>query len=390
MEQIQAENWAILHFGLIFLITCAQMLVVYVLSDASNPTPGLGLYTVYFMAALLGWIAFTLQQLADIPMPIDVPSVASVLNSYILFLAAGQRAGITRGRFILGAWCLLACLSVFFIPQKQMFLVQTATAATFFGAAGLICAWRALRKSNVGDAITATAGLMMLIGIPVGLYQWLVGGNYPQAQAVSFGVHSSAYALVAIGFLASVLIEYQQHLSHLATEDPLTQLWNRRGLENAMQISLAHAVRQHSSTSAIMVDIDRFKEVNDNFGHDVGDQVIRQVALYLRRMSRASDVLARTGGEEFLLILPQTELDTAREVAERIRVAIAEQPLLVNHQRIPVTVSLGVAGMVGEADLDRLSQDADRAMYLAKRGGRNRVASVENKPVHLSTSANPA
>ena len=91
-----------------------------------------------------------------------------------------------------------------------------------------------------------------------------------------------------------------------------------------------------------------------------------------------------------LLILPYTDLDGARILAERIRVDIAERPLLVNQQRIPITVSLGVAGAIGEIDLDKLSQEADRAMYLAKRGGRNRVASVENKPVHLRTHGSKA
>ncbi|MCB1697625.1 MAG: GGDEF domain-containing protein, partial [Halioglobus sp.] len=98
-------------------------------------------------------------------------------------------------------------------------------------------------------------------------------------------------------------------------------------------------------------------------------------------------VVARTGGEEFLLILPETELDSARVLAERIRQTIGQRPLLVDFQRIAVTVSLGVASIVGPINLDELSQEADRAMYLAKRGGRNRVASVEHRPIHLTTAA---
>ena len=138
MEQIDPENWIVMYFGLIFLITCAQMLVVYVLSDAGNPSPGLGLYAVYFMAALLGWIAFALQQSSAIPMVVDIPSVASILNSYILFMAAGQRAGITRGRLILGILCLLACFSVFFLRPREMFGVQATSAGFFFACPGLI------------------------------------------------------------------------------------------------------------------------------------------------------------------------------------------------------------------------------------------------------------
>ena len=390
MEQIFPEHWAFIFFGLIFSITCAQMLVVYVLSDSGNPPAGLGLYTVYFMAALLSWIALTLRQGASIPMAVDVPSVASIITSYILFMAAGQRAGITRGRTVLGIICLIACLSVFFLPPQRMFVVQISATLLFFTGVGLLCAWRGWQQRNIGDGIIAWAALTMVVGIPTALYQLQGDANYPQAQTIAFGVHSAAYALVAIGFLASVLIEYQQHLSHLATEDPLTRLLNRRGLEDALYISLAQAGRQGLPTAAIMVDIDHFKKVNDSFGHEVGDQVIRQVAEVLQHMTRASDVVARTGGEEYLLVLPSTNLDAARILAERIRLAIGERPLVVDHQRIPVTVSLGVACVIGDVHLDELSQEADRAMYLAKRGGRNRVASVENKPVHLSTAAGPA
>lgn len=386
MEQIFPENWVLMHFGLIFSITCAQMLVVYVLSDSSNPPAGLGLFTVYFMAALLGWIALTLQQGESTPVGVDIPSVMAILNSYILFLAAGQRAHNRRGRLALGVICLAAGLSVFFLPPRQMFVIQTASAALFFAGTGLLCLRRGWQQSNIGDGIIAWAALTMFVGMPVAIYRLLVAGDYREAQAVAFGVHSVSYALVVVGFLASVLIEYQQHLSHLATQDPLTRLLNRRGLEDALYISFAHASRHGLSTSAIMVDIDHFKKINDSFGHEAGDQVLRQVADTLQRMSRASDVVARTGGEEFLLVLPDTGLDAARHLAERIREAIGERPLAVDHQKIPVTISLGVASVAGDVDLEALAQAADRAMYLAKRGGRNRVASVETNSVHLSTA----
>jgi diguanylate cyclase (GGDEF)-like protein len=193
-----------------------------------------------------------------------------------------------------------------------------------------------------------------------------------------------------MGFLASMLIEYQQNLSHLATKDPLTQLLNRRGLENALHLTLAEASRAQSPTAAVMTGIDHCKEVNGNFGNDAGDQVIRLVARCLQRLSRASDVVARTGGDEFLLILPHTDLDGARVLAERIRLDISERPLVVNQQRIPVTVSLGVAGAVGETELDKLSHEASRAMHLAKRGGRNRVASLDSKPILLTTQLSKA
>ncbi len=390
MEQILPEHWAILHLGLIFSITLAQMLVVYVLSDSSKPPAGLGLFTVYFMAALLGWIALTLRQVSATPMVVDVPAVAAILNSYILFLAVGQRAGLYRGRLALGALCLVACFCVFFLSPDTMFVVQIGAAALFFVGTGAVCLLSWLRYRNTGDLIIALAALLMTVGIPVALFEQLAMDNFVLANTIAFGVHSCAYALVAVGFLASVLIEYQRHLSHLATEDPLTGLLNRRGLEDAIEVSLAQAARNELPTAAIMIDIDHFKKVNDSFGHETGDTVLRMVASLLAGQCRGSDVVARIGGEEFLVILPATGLDAARMLAERIRLAVSERPLLVDQQRIPVTVSLGVASARGAVVLDDLVQDSDRAMYLAKRGGRNRVASLDNEPVRLSTSGGTA
>ncbi len=136
-----------------------------------------------------------------------------------------------------------------------------------------------------------------------------------------------------------------------------------------------------------MVDIDHLRQVNDSFGHETGDRVIQQVAGTLKRMSRATDVVARIGGEEFLLVLPDSDLQAARVLAERILQAVGERPLLLEGQRVPVTVSLGVASASGAVDLDDLTRDADRALSMAKRGGRNRVATVENNPVRLSAGA---
>jgi diguanylate cyclase (GGDEF)-like protein len=280
--------------------------------------------------------------------------------------------------------CVAATLCVFFLPARQMFLVHTLAVSVFFLGVGLLSLRRAWQGKNIGDAIIAFAALLVITGLPMSAYLLQSGGEMVSSQALLFGFYSAAYALVVVGFLASVLIEYQQHLAHLATEDPLTRLLNRRGLEDALQLSMAAAARHGHSTAVIMADIDHFKSVNDSFGHELGDHVIQQVARILDRMCRASDVVARTGGEEFLIVLPNTQLEAARALAERIRQTIGDHPLLVDQQRIPVTVSLGVAATTGEVDLDSLYDEADRAMYIAKRGGRNRVASVDSKPMQLS------
>ncbi|MEH6593228.1 MAG: GGDEF domain-containing protein, partial [Halioglobus sp.] len=173
-----------------------------------------------------------------------------------------------------------------------------------------------------------------------------------------------------------------------ATHDPLSKVYNRRGMDEALQLSLAAAQRRDLSTSAIMVDIDHFNQINGSFGPEVGDHLIRKVATIMKKMSRSSDVVARVDGKKFMLVLPETKLNSAKVLAERIRLAIGERPLLVAEQRIAVTASVGVTTIQGEITLDALSREADQALYLAKQSGRNQVASIDHDPVHLSNNLN--
>ena len=386
MEQISTVNWVYIHYGLILSITCAQLFVIYLLNDSTHPPAGLGSYTVYFVATLLCWIAISVQQSTGIILSVDVASIATIITCYILFWAAGQRANRVRGRALLGFICLASSLSGFFASRATMFLVESGTIVLFCSAVGFLSIYQAYKLRSIGDALIACAAVISIIGISGANYLLAFDGNISRAQAIVYAVYSSAYALIIVGFLASILSEYQHHLIQLATEDPLTRLLNRRGLADALAVSLATASRDGLATSAIMVDIDHFKKVNDNFGHETGDHVIRQTTDTLTRMARGSDVIARIGGEEFLLVLPNTDLNSARVLAERIRATIDEHPMQVHRQNIHITVSLGVACAEGAVNLDELSEAADRAMYLAKRGGRNRVASVEHKPVQMTSA----
>jgi diguanylate cyclase (GGDEF)-like protein len=387
MEQIFTDGWTLSDYALILSITCAQLFVMYSLSGSANPPVGLGLFTVYFMAALLGWIALSVQSgsgSGNGAVGIDVTAVVAIINSYLLFLACGQRSGIYSGRYLLGGVCLLTSLSVFFLPIEHMFLTQSAASAVFFAAAGVLSSWRGWRYRNMGDSIIALACVLSLIGITLAAYKATAGADSQVVRMLVFRTHSIGFALIVVGFLASALIEYQQDLSHLTTEDPLTRLFNRRGLGEALHVSLAAASRHGHTTSAILVDIDHFKQVNDSFGQEIGDSIIQMVANILSRLCRGSDVVARTGGEEFMLILPNTDIDAAKALGERIRVTIGDYPLLVEQQNVPVTASVGVASSQGQADVDGLYNEASRALFLAKRGGRNRVASVEKTPVQIS------
>jgi diguanylate cyclase (GGDEF)-like protein len=390
MDQFSPQSWAGIHYSLLFSITAAQVVVIYLLNNSTLPPRALGIYTIYFVAAALCFIAILLQLSAGAVLSIDVAAIVSLVTGYLLVLATAARAEVLAGRLVLGVVCLCAALSAFFLDNHSMFLLESCTIALFCLLITIYSIRNYTHNKNLGDLVLGVTATFTFFGIGIANYLLFQSGNLQEAKTVLYTLYSCAYALVFVGFLTSVLSDYQQHLVQLATEDPLTRLFNHRGLVEAVNVSLAVAAREGLSTSALMVDIDHFSKVNDNFGEEAGDQVIRQIAGILTRMARASDVIARIGGEEYLLILPDTPLESAHILAERIRAAIDDQPLLVHRQSIHITVSLGIACTTGTVNLDDLTQAADRAMYLAKRGGRNRVASVERKPVHITPTTSRA
>ncbi len=181
--------------------------------------------------------------------------------------------------------------------------------------------------------------------------------------------------------LALVLgnLKLQETLRTGAERDPLTGLYNRRHLEISLQRELARAQRLGYPVSAVMLDVDHFKDFNDTNGHEAGDAVLREVAQVLRRHTRAEDIACRWGGEEFLLVLPGCAVDDAYAKAEAIREAIAQLRVFCRGNALPqVTASLGIACHPGDGErLEDLINDADAALYHAKTGGRDRVVATD-------------
>ena len=159
--------------------------------------------------------------------------------------------------------------------------------------------------------------------------------------------------------------------------DPLTGLHNRRYLESHMRGQIEDALKREKPFSILLLDIDFFKSVNDTYGHDAGDAVLREFALRLRRGVRGIDLSARPGGEEFIVVMPDTSAQQAYHVAERLRRAIEADPFRISRgaKAIKVTASVGIATLESPNDtVESMFKRADEALYTAKRGGRNRVA----------------
>jgi diguanylate cyclase (GGDEF)-like protein len=166
-----------------------------------------------------------------------------------------------------------------------------------------------------------------------------------------------------------------QEVQRLAITDSLTNLYNRRHFSKVGEDEVQRACRYGRSLSAIMLDIDHFKRVNDTFGHKVGDQILQEVAKSCRRALRGVDVVGRYGGDEFVILLPENDRTAAVQVAERLRKNITHMQLNTTGGAVKVTASLGVASVdCDKPSLETLLSQADKALYVAKRRGRNRVS----------------
>ena len=177
--------------------------------------------------------------------------------------------------------------------------------------------------------------------------------------------------------LIAELYETKKELEIASRTDPLTNLLNRRGMEEKLISEKDRMERSDNLFSLILCDIDFFKKVNDQYGHDAGDYILIQIAKNIEKYSRKQDVICRWGGEEFLLMLPETEIEGAVALAEKLRIQIAKDVQTFNSQKIPITLSLGVACMRKGQELDECIKQADLRLYAAKEGGRNIVISSD-------------
>ncbi|HEY6986309.1 MAG TPA: GGDEF domain-containing protein [Rhodanobacteraceae bacterium] len=264
----------------------------------------------------------------------------------------------TRLRLILGA-PMLACLS---LGVARSILVRD--------------------DGRLRAADYLTAGLFMLSALPMLLragielasYSFDVDPARGFARNLFFLTGSGLPLVGTIGFLLMCNDRINEQLSRLAMLDPLTGVFNRRTFEERAQHVIAAAARDGRPLSLLAVDIDHFKDVNDEFGHAGGDEALRLVVALMRETLAEGQILSRIGGEEFAVLLPGADEDEARATAERLRRHLENSPVDVEGRELNLKISAGVATLgTGTETLAILLRAADRALYAAKRAGRNRV-----------------
>ncbi|HEV8217184.1 MAG TPA: diguanylate cyclase [Gemmatimonadaceae bacterium] len=206
----------------------------------------------------------------------------------------------------------------------------------------------------------------------VELFEWAEDGDFSHAYEVNPEKNPATITRVGRAY-NRVRIK----LASMVLTDPLTGCLNRRGLDQALAREIARASRAGSNLALLALDLDHFKEINDTYGHIAGDVVLRQVGALLAQTARAGDMVARTGGEEFTVILPDTDADGAYHSGVRICDTVRTHAFMVNGKRLHLTISVGIVSSTaigGDAVGTNLKEHADEALYTAKRAGRDRVS----------------
>jgi diguanylate cyclase len=275
--------------------------------------------------------------------------------TFILFVAATVNIGVFRG--LRGIALAMGGMG--------------AGALLGFGVAGAQVSQVSLATSGLTTALSIGCVLFYLLMVALGAYNRTLK-LHEARQHLRRNEQSLQSAYDALQQRMNEIHVLQSQLTEQASRDPLTGLFNRRYLDATIEREVARCKREGHPLSVILIDIDHFKSINDTYGHQAGDQVLRTLAQMFQ--ARATDVACRYGGEEFLLLLPSMPLEVARERAEQLRMLFAGTTIVFGEFRIRVTLSAGLAAYPGHGiSPEELIRSADTALYRAKAEGRDRV-----------------
>jgi len=289
------------------------------------------------------------------------------------------------------AWILMQALAGAFVSAKLASMLGTGIGGGLY-LAGAIEFWRSRAEYLRGRWPMIAALCVFTISLFLVTIGFSVSDHpLPMPSSSWFGIIQFvglAYAIVGAVSLVMMLKERSEaSYKAAALTDPLTGLANRRAFMDRAQRLFDRSAGDDKPISLLAFDLDRFKTINDTFGHPVGDQVLRMFADGLSWTLRPADIAARIGGEEFAVVLPGCGSQAALVIADRIRAAFQDSAQFVNGQRVGATVSVGVATSLGRAaDLVAVLASADGALYQAKASGRNLVVRADSDVVDLVSS----
>ena len=373
-------------------ISAMLCLVMLIAARVQKTYPGFGDWTLSKIPNAIGWLFISLNGMAPLWITAILGNVFLALHPILIYSGIRKfRGKPAKNRLNILLFLILAGGYVYFTLFREnvnarMFMLFVY-AVTFLARCGFELVFDVPKEMRIGYWFTATM-LFLYVGVSflrVITFRYLPQLNSPfgidQVQNLVFLATNVLGIGWTYGFfmmtnqrLVADLRESEKKQRILASSDYLTGAYNRAAFVERSQALMALAKRHSHPLGALMIDVDHFKHVNDQYGHPAGDEVLRSFAAACQAQLRKSDLLARWGGEEFAILLPETGAADCEQMAERLREAIAGLSVETSSGPIQVTVSIGCAlRQLETRDIFQLVARADQALYQAKQSGRNRV-----------------
>ena len=361
-------------FSVVLLINFAFLFISFQVYKTSANRLSVKFFGAFFALNIFAWLLLWSIETGMSELSLNANIILYILTHLAILLALNAlcpHQRIARAGIIISILFLVALL-----PLSRYFnsydIVALYSIPIDLMGLYILNTMRRLNTYEDNDLGLVLIAVAIIVECIASLLQLMVGW-YFQEQALAYKIPIISgtidFFLVGIGFITSVLTQDNRVISNIAQRDPLTELLNRRGLQSSVAIKLS----QSKTVAIVLMDIDYFKVINDDYGHDAGDSVLQNFAKLIAESIRKHDLLARVGGEEFLLILPDVEQDTAVKIAENLRAKVEQFCFTYNDTKIPVTISLGVTVTKDKFEFDKHTKQADMALYEAKNTGRNRV-----------------
>lgn len=370
------------------VITNVAMTMAVVLVALRQSIPGLAQMAWALVASSSFYLVLGAKGMVPDLVAIGLGNTLGALSESLMLLAVlrSRRKRLPAALYVAPVLAMFLA-SVIFLDDRETRLVLASFVLVYqlslllwnLPRAGFMIRGRGCTIMAVAAAVGLAAMGYRGLSLGLGWHELAAFQSRDTLNTLFYLVNYLGMLFLVFGFVLHTAEQSAERNLRLSLEDPLTGLANRRALFQRMDAAFERGRQMQLPLSLMVIDVDHFKKVNDRFGHQVGDAVLQHVAAMIEQRFRSEDITGRLGGEEFLVVLPDTSLEDATAVAEELRKGLAVQPKVVDEKAIQVTISIGVSGVEGLSELDTpdsLIAAADEAVYLAKSNGRNRVESV--------------
>ncbi|MDC3188156.1 GGDEF domain-containing protein [Pseudoalteromonas elyakovii] len=369
------ENYFYHGFFVFLLITVVTCCVIATrLMRSSFNSRSISLFNLFFYLGVIGFGWLWIQDLLDLTPSFRSGVVIYMVSMVLLQLSIYNHDEPSRfNKIIIAHGAIFSVFAIVTENINQLALVEACFTLSVLPALIYYTTKRAVCEKNIGNTVLSMAQCILLL-VPISQLSIITHEhNLATLYSLTVIAHATVFVMSGLGLITTLLVDEKKRYLELSLKDPLTGLYNRRGLQFIIEQQQLFSPSQTSSLFACVVDIDYFKRINDNYGHDGGDLVLEVFSDLMKHHLKKEDLCCRLGGEEFLLLFFATDINSATQFLEGLRKTIEGSQIAYQERRISVTASFGLTNWQSNDSFESLVNRADKAVYEAKDNGRNQI-----------------